>query len=485
MRAAVDRIKITPPEFLGGYIGKPMAGYNPTPLCKGKYDDIFAYGVLFEDVVLNNIKKHLLLISMDILQIPLLFSEYIKEKIEDKYKIHRNQILIHATHTHKSMDMTGVFSMGKYFPGVIKGIIRGSYIKENDKYKVWIAKQITKLVENLLNNLKTSKIGFKRKLIKDPIVRNRRIQQRSDQYMTVISLKDAETDKIYSIICNFGIHPTTMGHNDKYLSAEYPGVFVRHLKKLSNNSIQGIFFTGPAGNLGPLFGGLAQKLERPIYYKNKNNILVRRSSYEFTKALGKTIAEHAYNLAKEIEDEEYYDTMHFKAYTYTFWVPMKDYTKHWISPIVKFKNRVVHFVKRYILIPLAIELADWKEPNFPGFALKHKNHSINVYSLLQYIIIEVSNKDKTEKYSIVGVPGELFTELADKIRNYSLTKPENTIIFQASNDWIAYLFPLKEYIVRGGYEPLASFGPLCGAYVVNNFKELIENIKDGIHGGFS
>jgi len=485
MLAAVGRIKITPPDFLGGYIGKRMAGYNPTPICEGKYDDIYAYAVLIEEVILNNIKKYLLLISMDILQIPLLFSEYIKEKIEEKYKIHKNQILIHATHTHKSMDMTGVFSMGKNFPSVIKGIIRGAYIVWNDKYKVWIAKQITELVGNLLKDLKPTKIGFKRELINEPIVRNRKKNIRFDQFMNVIVLKSIETDKIYSIICNFGIHPTTMGHKDKYLSAEYPGAFVRHILEISNGMILGIYFTAPAGNLGPLFGGIAQKFDKPFYYRNNEGKLVKQSHYAFTKKLGMIIADYAYKIANEINSEDYYDEIHFKGYTHTFWVPMEDYTKRYISPIVKFKNRIVHLVKRYILIPLAIHLANWKEPNFPGFALKHKKNKINVYSILQYFIVELSNNSKKEIYSIVGVPGELFTELADKIMKYSITKPENTIIFQASNDWIAYLFPLSEYILYGGYEPMASFCPLCGAYVVNNFKELIENIKNEINNGFS
>ena len=60
-------------------VGKAMAGYSRPDPCKGILDDVYAHGVMIEDIELGNIKKKLLLISLDMLKVPLVVSDYIKE----------------------------------------------------------------------------------------------------------------------------------------------------------------------------------------------------------------------------------------------------------------------------------------------------------------------------------------------------------------------------------------------------------------------
>ena len=45
MKVAFSHIQITPKA----YVGMPMAGYTRPDVCKGKLDDIHAYGVLIEE----------------------------------------------------------------------------------------------------------------------------------------------------------------------------------------------------------------------------------------------------------------------------------------------------------------------------------------------------------------------------------------------------------------------------------------------------
>jgi hypothetical protein len=90
VKAALGRIILTPPDIIGGYIGRHMAGYTPVPRCKGKYDDIYGYALLLEETVLGNIPKRMILISLDYCQVPLMFTEYIK----DKSKMHTKFIRI-------------------------------------------------------------------------------------------------------------------------------------------------------------------------------------------------------------------------------------------------------------------------------------------------------------------------------------------------------------------------------------------------------
>ncbi|MCK4383135.1 MAG: hypothetical protein KAW66_07580, partial [Candidatus Lokiarchaeota archaeon] len=57
------------------------------------------------------------------------------------------------------------------------------------------------------------------------------------------------------------------------------------------------------------------------------------------------------------------------------------------------------------------------------------------------------------------------------------TSEENTFIFQNSQDWIGYLFPLEIYINEGGYEPFMCFSPLCGAYIEIGTKKFLNEIN--------
>jgi hypothetical protein len=494
MKVAFGSVSITPPEFLGGYVGRPMAGYTPIPTCTAKFDDIHAYGVLIETTILGNIPKYLLLISMDILQIPLMLSTYFKEKIQDRFKIHPNQILIHATHTHKSFDMTGTFSKGGNWPGLLKGIITGAS-KKDDKYKVWIARQLVRMVDEMLSRLVPARIAWKKIIPEPPVSVNRRRHEISNQPFGVIAFKELNSDRLIGFIMNFGAHPTTLSHTNHEMSADYPGRAVAIVEKKTNNEVKTAWFTGPAGDVAPYYGTGGYR----FYKKNMKGVFRRTQLYTFTRYYGSFLGTLGLNYARAIPDQEYFTDLSFHAYVKVFWVPMKDYKKYrlggkrfWVYP----NNRIVHIAKRYILFPLALAMGEAREPNFPGFAAKHRKGKslyfspVNAYTQIQYLQLDAFNNNPkgnnnklSEKFSIVGVPGELFEIIAQKIYTHSPTGPNNTLIFQAANDWIAYLFPLKDYIQEGGYEPLASFAPMCGAYVYMNLLRLWEEMAIGIHAG--
>ncbi|MHA1819992.1 MAG: hypothetical protein ACTSU2_16205 [Promethearchaeota archaeon] len=517
-----------PDKRLGGYKGHAMAGYTPAPIAKGKYDDIYARAVLIEQVRLGNIKKYTLLISMDFCQIPLLFSDYIKEKIEERFRIYRNQILVHTTHTHKSYDLMGLFSRGGGWPSIIRGIINGSYTPWNDKYRVWITKRIVRLVEKLLGKLVEAEVAWKTKIFDEWIATDRVNHVKADKPINIMLFRNKDTKRTIGVIVNFGAHPTTLHGRDPNVSADYPGRVVYYLEKFLNaneniniensegdqvesghnderpNSdnthdkerIEVNFFTGAAGDIAPSF-----KLFLNQMTKKKDGLIFLRHPYWFTRNYGKKIAELAFTLLKEFKDGDFIRDIDIKIYTKTFWVPMKDYRKYKVNPFVSLVNFFYYFVKRHFLIPLALALADVKEPNFPGVALKHKKHKIMIYSYIQLIQIreitpkgnnkedeeagkeeeKENNKTHQRSLGILGVPGELFTYYAEKMRQNSGLN--NLFIFQSSNDWIAYLFPLKHYLTKGGYEPMASFAPMCGAYVYNNYNLLLKEIKEGLTGG--
>jgi hypothetical protein len=493
MRVAFGKTMITPPEKLGGYIGRPMAGYTPIPTCDSKYDELFAYAVLIESIVNQNIKRYYLLISMDILQIPLSVTEYIKDKLKDHFPIYPNQVLIHATHTHKSFDMTGTFSKGGNMPGVLKGIIIGSG-KRDDLYKVWITKQIVQLYRSLMKVLQPAKMAWKKITPEEPLTINRRRHELSAQPFGVISFKNFETNQLIGFIMNFGAHPTTLSHQNHQMSADYPGRAVFIVENDTQQIINAIFFTGPAGDIGPYYGAGNYH----FLFRNKAGALRKSNLYAFTQHYGYLLGRLGLKMAMELPEAAYFEEIRIRSFVKTFWVPMKDYKQHRLNGKkiwVYLNNRIVHIIKRYILFPLALRMGDAHEPNFPGFAVKHNKKMgywrslINLYTKIQYITIDAYKKaedhEPSNNLAIVGIPGELFEDYAKKIYAKTPAGPDNTFIFQAANDWIAYLFPLRDYIQDGGYEPLASFAPICGAYVIIEYLKLLQEIKYGVQLGYN
>ena len=124
MRVAFNRIKITPEN----YIGMAMAGYTRPDPCLDKLDNIYAHGVLIEA---TNKNKNLLLISLDLLKVPLSIANYIKRKIKDEFSfLNPSLILIHSTHTHSAPDLTGEF----YWPGGFFNIDMSSLVPSQSTF---------------------------------------------------------------------------------------------------------------------------------------------------------------------------------------------------------------------------------------------------------------------------------------------------------------------------------------------------------------
>lgn len=468
MKVAFSKVNITPDDI----IGKAMAGYSRPDPCKGILDHVHAHGVLIEDLVLGNVKKKLLLISLDLLKIPLVVTDYIKEQIkEEVFSLGPGQILVHATHTHSAPDITGEF----FWPGgvlnVVKGIMFGA--NRNDKYIIWMTRQIVKMVKELVEHLEDCTMAWTKEIFNPDIVINRRHPtEPPNPELGIISFKRESDKSLIGIIINYACHPTSLSFANNQLSADYPGRVVYRIEELTNKKTAAVFFTGPAGDLNPITtcGTDYEYLEQ-----NRTPVYTQYGTYEHATKIGNVIGEEALRLANCISEKEYFCKFEFQSYLKTIWIPMKDAS--YVSKTL-LQNKVIYLLKKYLVLPVAM-IHD-EDPNFPGLAIKRKGKNINGYTTIQYIKIKVSNKSKSRELSILTSPGELFYKIGHLFLKTSLTGPSNTFLFQNSNDWIAYLFPLKEYIEQGGYEPIASFGPLCGYEVMHETLKLFNEIKHKI-----
>ena len=463
MKAAFGRVNLTPDD----YRGRPLAGYGN--YCYGKLDDIYGSVILMEEKGV-----YLLLITTDFLKLPIAFTDYIKSKIFARFEIPPKNILLHATHTHKSFDQGGEFQFPRGL-GFFKGIVFGSYYMD-DKYNIWLTRKLLNLIEKVKKQLTECQIAWKKKKIEDNLIINRRHpERRSKSDLGVICFREKKTKKNIGIIVTYGMHPTTLNFQINMLSADYPGIIVNHLRKISGYTLNPAFFNGPAGDINPIttcgtdFDKLAKEPKNSMI--NENSIYEQWGTYEHTKAIGQTLAEKSYELIQSLKNEDYLDKIEFEAHLKKFVIPLKDYTKY--RSKVWFANRVKFLIKKHLLLRVQYAMTSSKKPNFPGFSVMRKNKNFFVETVVQYI--KIGYKDRI--FSIAGIPGELFEDIADDFYLNSPNGRENLFIFQDSNDWIAYLLPLNEYITEGGYEAFTSFTPLAGEYVRRNYYKLLKEVE--------
>ncbi|MGV9173129.1 MAG: hypothetical protein ACOC35_11255, partial [Promethearchaeia archaeon] len=411
MKVAFGKIKITPLDHLG----EPMAGYSRPDPCLGKLDDIRAYGVLIEDLTLKNIKKRLLLISLDLLKIPIMVADYIKEKIKDHFfSLGPGQILIHATHTHSAPDITGEFHWPGSALNVVRGIMFGA--NRNDEYIVWMTKQILKLVGKLFRDLRPAKIAWKKEKFNPDIVINRRHPLRETKPdLGVICFKSKKDNELIGLIINYACHPTTLSYLNNKLSADYPGRVVAKIDEISDGKVKAVYFNGAAGDLNPITtcGTDYEDLD-----KERSPIYQQYGTYEDTRRIGYRIAKKAFSLANSIKDAEYFAKIEFQSYLKTIWIPMDDFqyfSSTW------FVNKLIFLLKKYLVLPVA--MSHEENPNFPGLAIKGGGTQINGYTILQYVQIKAKNGHRSKKLSIITVPGELFEDIGHRLLKSSPTEP--------------------------------------------------------------
>jgi hypothetical protein len=459
MKVAFSRIKLTPKD----YIGKPMAGYSRKDPCLGKLDDIYANGVLINQ---NDKGTNLLLIAIDTLKLPLSIVEYIKKKLTLKYEfLNSDAIVIHATHTHSSFDLTGEF----YYLGGMLAFFKGVMFADNknDRFIVWMVNRIVKMVAKLFKDLQPCKIAIKKKGYNPNLVLNRRWPKRKVlPDLGVVSFKQLDSDTLIGLIINYSCHPTTLSFANNKLSADFPGRVIARIDNLTNNKIKSIYINGPSGDLNPITtsGVDLEKIDN-----DKTLTYDQRGTYEHTKKIGYTIAEEALKFARSIAESEYFNSMDIDVYTRKILIPQKDAV--YLSKVF-LSNKVKWLIKKYFLFKVA--KFDQKHVNFPFFMEKRRHLQKYGKTIVQFIKFTASNDNI---YGIITIPGELFEEIGKRLIRTTPTLEENTFIFQNSQDWIGYLFPLDIYIEEGGYEPFMCYSPLCGAYIENSTKKLLHKIK--------
>lgn len=215
------RVVVTPP------IGTPLAGYSSrVGVSVGVYDELFVRAMY-----LNFGGEEVVLVSADVLGIPAPMRERIERGIRERVGVKPDRVVVSSTHTHSGPDLVGNFS--REDPALVEDFVR----------------RVVGAVEAASKHVFEAEAFSAAKGQCSEVVVNRRNVEKGPVDPDVNVLTFFSGDSGFSIL-NFACHAVVMGHNNLYISRDYPGAFVDYFEEYTGNLA--MFFNGACGNINPL-----------------------------------------------------------------------------------------------------------------------------------------------------------------------------------------------------------------------------------------
>jgi len=395
MRVGFGKFVITPP------VGSSLCGYFQDRRSIDVRDNLYASCVVFDDG--ENIFA---LVSCDLIYIPENIAEKTKEILCKDVRIKRENILIHATHTHTgpvlNLSEGSIYTKGFY--------IEKSYLQILPFYiasSVKIALNRKQEVKVAVGKSKVDGISFNRRyfmkdgtVVTNPFNRIEKIVKPAgpvDNTLIFLKITDRE-GKLKGLIVNFALHPDTLG--DNLISSDWPG-FLRDELKEEFGDIFVMVLNGPSGDINHI---------NPFDYKT-------RSENTDKKIAGK--------IKEKIKEKINAKEKSVKNIT-PFYTPLKFNYRKITEEEYRQAEKILEKAKRNSLKYMIASgiVGIYKE--------KRKNKNIKV---------SINGLKIGKDIIIFGLPGEIFTEIGIKIKKLSGIK--NTIIVQNSNYKTGYI-PTKK-----------------------------------------
>ncbi|MGC9326978.1 MAG: hypothetical protein ACP5I1_05050, partial [Candidatus Hinthialibacter sp.] len=382
-------LDITPP------LGVTMPGYFHTRHASGILDPL-----LVKSLVLRQEETTLVFTAFDLIGIPDSVAQSIRQEIEQQTSIPSAQIFVHGTHTHTGATVSEI----------------------KDKLPEQAAAAVQKALDNCVKENQVSlgvgqekSVAFiRRYLMKDGTVltnpgrANPNIVRpigEIDPSVYVITFGTART-----MLVSYGLHLDCIG-GDKF-SADYPYHLTQAVKQSLGDEWNVIYLNACCGNVNHI---------------NVNNPS-QRSGYDESRRIGQAIAQAALAARKTAK------TIQIDA--------LKAQTEIVSSPI-----RTVP--------PDMLEWAQKQMQENPDEANKRKFNQETPFKIL-----ELAQKEGTTlpaeiiafrigPLAIVGLPAEVFKEVADDIKCHSQLDP--TLVIGITGGYMGYL-PHPRGYDEGGYE---------------------------------
>lgn len=221
-------INLTPPKPTS------TAGYGDR---QGKPYQSIHDSVYVRAIVLSNSAKPVAIVSCDLLIFPPEVTILLKEKLRT-IGFDWSQVYIGTTHTHNSLGAWGKNTVGESFAG-----------KYDPSTVDFIADKVLHAIKKANQNQVFAEIGYGEINAKE-LVFNRLVGDSlgtTDPMIRFLKIQK-QTGEV-AIFTTFSAHATTLNADKNFLSADYPGEYVKQISKSVNFAT---FMAGAVGSTGPV-----------------------------------------------------------------------------------------------------------------------------------------------------------------------------------------------------------------------------------------
>lgn len=446
--AGVAQVDITPPVGYSHYRG----------VSTGVHDSLCAKAIVF-----GKGDQRFAVVICDLLYMDRNISSKARSIAAHETGIPYSNMMIAATHDHTSP------AYNVYIAELNESLRPASYVapktKDGEDYPDWLAKRIAQAIIDGNNasipvNLETGTksvggIAFNRRsFLKDGTVRtNAGIGNPDiigpagpvDSTLGIILVRRISDNKPIACLSNFGLHADTFGGTE--FSADFPGFLANELRKEFGKDFVSIFGNGPCGDINHInvksgskrlssreIGdelASAIKVEIPKLKKVKNSLLAARSEFVHVPLQQYSEKEIKWALSKNQADSLYNENP-YSLYHESAFLTRRRAVKIW---------HLYRMRKSGEAIPPTIGKGPWTLP-------------------LEIQVFRIG-----EDVAIVGLPGEVFTELSMAIKEASPFK--TTLVIECTNILLPYV-PTERAFSQGSYETINSRLIPCGGEIMVN-----------------
>lgn len=400
--AGVAEVDITPP------IGVPMDGYAAR-----EGNSVGVHDPLLAEVLLLKLgQEAVLLFTLDLLGVGLDFTQRVRSGVAEAIDMPESAIMVACTHTHSG-------------PAGFLSRVSGLGAEEDPGLQEITLRKLVGAARWAQDRLQPARLGVGAGEITS-IGRNRNDPEGGpiDSKVTVLRIDDAAEEPL-AVLMNYGCHPTVLGYENRYISADYPGAARSLLRQVYPHTVF-LFANGASGDVSTRFTRRAQTFAE---VQRMGRIL----GGEVVRAMQLVETNRPSALSGRVADVE---------------VPLRDFP----SPE---RARQVLEDRRAELARL--EQAGASHGDIRRATTKVEGAQVQV-RLAEALVERTHVATQIQVLRIgdllcLGLPGEPFSRLVLGLRDKS-PFPATAFISYANDD-IGY-FPDEESIAEGTYEALSS-----------------------------
>lgn len=432
LQAGAAIINVTPqkPMFLHGYPHVERTS-------EGIHDPLYASAL-----VIDNGEMQIGFCAVDVVFISREIAAEVRIRVHEQTGIPKQNLMISASHTHSGpVTFSDIF----YDPVVPKA---------DPEYISYLTNKLVDVYVKAFQNKRVSKIAIST-ADGTGVGGNRRSKTDIiDPEVPVVILKDAETNRIFSLSTIYCMHPTVLHEDSKLYSADFPGYTREYIKKEIGEDLILLYHTGPSGN------------QSPRHYVKSNTF------YE-AQRLGFMLGERIIESVQQLEDNNYKDWVALSAKQSSQMLPKKKFMsiEEAESKVIFVKNKLQQMRQDNVnSSEIRTVECDWfgAEENKQLAEMAANRELEKVYQSALPAEINVIGIDST---NFVFLPGEMFVEYSLMIKN---NLPGNTFVASLSNGVLAGYLVTEEAEQEGGYEASNSIFPAqAGKILVKKVIDLL------------